>query len=53
MLEAPTKAELRRLAYEWMKEAKAMGLQDIRVGYRSDRVEVTENGYAILVSAHS
>ena len=52
-IEAPTKTELRKLAREWERHAKAMGLEDIRAGYDPARVEATEDGYKILVWAHT
>lgn len=51
---APTKAELRKLVQEWTRESKAMGLEDIRLGWDSKRVGKTEDGeYKIQVWAHS
>lgn len=46
-IEAETKTELRKLVQEWASRMKGMGLEDIRLGYDSERVVKTEDGYKI------
>ena len=49
---APTMAELKKQVERWEKEAKGTGLY-MDAGFDIDRVEETEEGYQILVHAHS
>lgn len=53
ILSAKTKTELKEKVREWIVEAKAHGLTDIRLGWDSGRVVKTANGYQIEVWAHS
>ena len=50
---APTKTELKKLVQQWIRDAKASGLEDIRLGWNSENVVKTEDGYKIQVWAHS
>ena len=52
-IEAPTKSELKRLAKQWLRDAKAAGLTDIRLGYDPKRAQQTDGGYTIQLSAHT
>ena len=52
-LSAKTKTELKKKVREWIAEAKAHNLTDIRLGWDPKRVVKTEDGYQIQVWAHS
>ena len=52
-ISAKNKTELKERVQEWVREAKAVGLTDIRRGYDPERVVKTEKGYKIQVWAHS
>jgi hypothetical protein len=51
-IEAPTKTELRKAVREWAKAMREVNW-DIRAEYDPDRVEKTDKGYRIMVSAHT
>jgi len=53
ILSAKTKTELKKKVQEWIAEAKAHNLTDIRLGWDPKRVVKTEDGYQIQVWAHS
>ena len=52
-IDAANKTELRKLVQEWARQMKDMGLEDIRLGWDSKRVTKTDDGYEIMVWAHS
>lgn len=52
-IDAATKTELRKLVQDWARQMKAAGLEDIRLGWDSNRVTKTEDGWKITVWAHS
>ena len=49
---APTRTELQKQVQQWTKTARDAGME-IELGYDPDRVEKTEDGWAILIRAHS
>ena len=51
-LQAKTKTELRKKAAEFERNAKAQGLY-VDAGYCPERVDKLEDGYGILVHAHT
>ena len=53
VIEAATKTELKKQVQQWAVAVRGMGLEDIRQGWDSKRVEKTEEGYRIRVYAHS
>ena len=52
VLTARTKTELKRKAQEWQRDAREAGM-DIHFAYEDDRVNKTEEGYTILLRAHT
>jgi len=52
-LSAKTKTELKKKVQEWIAEANANNLTDIRRGWDPKRVVKTKDGYQIRVWAHS
>ena len=52
-IEAPTKSEVMKISLRWLRDAKAQGLEDIRLGYDPKKVVRTETGYGIQLWAHT
>ena len=52
VITAPNKTELRKRAQAWQRTAREQGL-DIVWGYDTNRVGKTDEGYSILLRAHS
>ena len=51
-LTADTRTELKKLAQGWAKSARESGF-DFEAGWGPDRVQNTEEGYKIVLYAHS
>ena len=51
-IKAPNKTELRKKAQEWINTARTSGF-DIVLAYDLKRVKKTDEGYSIIIKAHS